>query len=396
MDVIGQLLRSSLLTELGDDQDRVGPVRSAAQDLATTLASELRALVPYAVVAAIDESTPPAATPLAAAEDALLGRWETFRNAFSGPPTEILRAVTLAGVVEATDGDDALRQAAWYALRTAIDCLPAGRWDVPLADLAVSWEPGIHDSIAAIWSPPTTASRLRMPTIPKVDDKRIPISTSLRDRAKELEGAANYNTFSQQLQSEFAQHVEQIIGVSEVLAAEALKRSVDQLKDFSSILGARLREVVVANERTMEAQRLRGELLWWRQTAFSARLSRAYGELSSADVAIAAAIDLHDIVPPIAPLAVEHLLADLVHSAAGGAEVTVAALASADQASALPSAAGAVPATLTDAVRAGVETPLVPSGKVLAGGRAAVLLFRDLQARRLANTEPPEPPGETE
>lgn len=396
MDIIGGLLRASLLMELGDDQDRVRRVRSAAHDVGAELAGKSRALVPYAVTAAVDESTPAAATPLAAAERALLSRWETFRNAFPGPPTEILRAVTLAAVAEVVEADDALRQAAWYALRTVTECLPAGRWHAPVADLGSGWEPAIRGSIAAVWSPTTAANRLRMPTISKIEDERIPIDTPLRSRAQELEDAQNYSTFAEELQGEFVNHVEEVISVSEVLAAEAYKRSVAQLKDFAMGLGARLREALAAQDKTMEAMRQRSELLWWRQTAFSARLSCAYADFRPADVAIAAAVDLHDIVPSIAPLAVEHLLADLVLEAAGAVEVTVAALAAADQANALPDAVEAEPPTLIDAVRDGKETPLVPSGKTLTAARAAVLIFRDLQARRLADTEPSDQLGEGE
>ncbi|WP_194822195.1 GTPase-associated system all-helical protein GASH [Micromonospora sp. S-DT3-3-22] len=396
MDVIRGLLRSSLLTELGDDEDRVGRVRGAAQDLAAQFAGELRTLVPYAVVAAIDELVPATAAPLAAAENALLERWETFRNAFPGQPTEILRAVALAAVADVVDNDDAMRQAAWYALRTATECLPAGRWANPVTDLAAEWEGKVRSSITGIWSPAPAPSRLRMPTIPKAEDEKIPIDTPLRNRASELEDAASYNVFAQQLQGEFAEHVEQVIGVSEVLAAEAHRRSVTQLKDFATGLGARLREALAAQEQTMEAVWLRSELLWWRETIFSTRLSRSYADLDPADVAIAAAVDLHNIVPLIAPLAVEHLLADLVHDAAGSAEVTVAALAAAGQVDALPGSANIAPATLVDAVCGGTQTPLVPSGQTLPAGRAAVLLFRDLQARRLAATAPPEQPGDVE
>ncbi|NED51778.1 hypothetical protein G3I24_12805 [Micromonospora aurantiaca] len=394
MDVIGRLLRASLLTELGDDEDRVKRVRSAAQDLAAELVDESRELVPYAVVAAIDESTPVTATPLAAAERALLEQWETFHNAFPGQPTEILRAVTLAAVVEVVGDDDALRQAAWYVLRTTIECLPAGRWCAPVTDLAEELDGAVRGDITAIWSPPTASSRLRMPTIPRAEDERIPVETELRGQARQLAEAANWQVFTQELYSEFGEHVDGIIDVAERSAAEGHKRSVAHLKEFASAVGTRLREALGAHDQTLNAVRLRGELLWWRQTAFSSRLSRPYADLHPAEVAIAAALDLRDIVPQVAPLAVEHLLADLVHEAVKSADVTVTALAAADQAEALPGSTDFAPATLIDAVRSGTETPMVPSDQTLTAGRAAVLLFRDLQARRLAAA--PVQPSEAE
>jgi hypothetical protein len=395
VDLIGELLRSSLLTELGDDEDRVGRVRSAVKDLTAEFLSGSRALVPYAVIAAIDESIPADAAPLALAERALLDSWVTFRNAFPGRPTEILRAVALAAVADVADGDDSLRHAAWYALRTAIECLPAGRWDVPVTGLAAHLDELVRRNIANVWSPATVPNRLRMPTILKVDDKRIPVNTPLRNRAEELEGAANYNVFAQQLQGEFAKHVDQLVGVSEILSAEAYKRSVAQLRDFAAGLGSRLRDALAAQDQAMEAVRLRSELLWWRQTAFSPRISRSYADLDPADVAIVAAVDLHEMVPPIAPVAVEHLLTSLVNTATSTADLAVEALRDAEHSRSLP-ATDHTPAMLIDAVGNGTETRVVPHGQSVTVSRAAVLIFRDLQARRLTAMEPPERSGEEE
>jgi hypothetical protein len=353
MDVIRRLLRSSLLTELGDDEDRVGRVSNAAGDLAAELASRSRTLFPYAVVAAIDQSTPATATPIAAAEQALLSQWATFRNAFPKPPVEMLRAVTLAAVVVAVDADNGLKNAAWYTLRTVIESLPVGRWDALVTDLAVDWETKTRENIAAVWSPPIAPSRLRMPATPSID-------------------------------------------LSELAVPQAHQRSVSVLKEYVVAVGAKVREVVTAQDQIMKAVRLRNELLWWRMAAFSDRLSRGYTELDPADVAIATALDLHEMVPPIAPIAVEHLLADLVRHVAGSNVGTpVLTLATAEQAGALPAASDDTPATLIDAIAGKSESPVVPAGQELTAERAAVLLFRDLQARRLVAQEPLEQQGNT-
>jgi hypothetical protein len=154
MDVIGELLRASLLTELGADEGRVARVRGAAEDLAAELAGDSRALVPYAVIASVDESTSATASPLAAAERALFARWETFANAFPASPTEVLRAVTLGAVVDAAARDHALRQAAWYALRSVTECLSIGRWASPTADAGnADWDDSHRSSTRHSTSP---------------------------------------------------------------------------------------------------------------------------------------------------------------------------------------------------------------------------------------------------
>ncbi|PRY19987.1 GTPase-associated system all-helical protein GASH [Pseudosporangium ferrugineum] len=396
MDVIGALLRSSLLTELGDDEDRVQRIRAAEQALSIELAGKSRGLIPHAVIAALDASTPAAATPLATAEKVLLDEWVTFRNAFPERPTEILRALVLAAVARAAASDDALQQAAWYSLRSAVECLPVGRWAEPIAELAAEWDDAVSPAVATLWQPSPAAARLRMPTVAKVDLEKIAIKTPLRDRSQQLQENGNYNNFAQSLQADYASHVDQLVGVSEILSAEAYKRSVAQLREFVSLLGGRLREVIGVHDQRVNAVLLRSELLWWRQTAFSARLSRAYGDLSVADAAIAAAVDLHSIVPAIAPLAVEHLLADLTQDVTKRAELNVAALAEAEQASQLVGSPEPTPLGFIDAISSAVDTPLVPPGQALSASRAAVLIFRDLQARRLADTSPPEQLGDSE
>lgn len=352
MDLIGELLRSSLLKELGDDKDRVGYVRGAAKDLAAEFSGKSRAVVPHAILAGIDEATPASVASLVAAEHALLGRWETYFNAFPGKPVEIIRAVTLAAVADVVASDRLLRYAAWYSMRNAVECVPAGRWIGPISHLVESWDNALSIDIAAIWSPTQKASsKLRMPTIPRAD---------------------------------------QITDPAGAIAQEAHKHSNAQLREYSSALGTRLRETLAAHEQTIEAVRLQSALLWWHQTAFSSRLRCGYDELSHADVVIAAAVDLHDVVPEIAPLAVEHLLANLVHNVTCAADVTIVALSRAGEAQTLPDPAAVGPATLIDAVRGEATTPLAQRDQAIPAGRAAILLFRDLQARRLASAEPLE------
>jgi len=388
VDVVGELLRSSLLTELGDDQERVDRVRAAVAAMATDLASRNRPLVPSMVIAALDERTTVDTTILDDAANYLLEVWETFRIAFAAPPVEILRAVAFAALVEAAEKDEAVMQAAWYTARTAVELVPAGRWAVTVAAAIDGWRAPVESAITARWVPVAASASLRMPGLQPTADRTIKVNTDLRDRAAKVTESGNWQTFSQQLMGQFEQIVSDLIVVSESLAAESQGRAVSDVKEFASALGSKLRETIGAQEQAVEAIELRSALLWWRQSRFSERLSLRYDELAGpADIAIAAAYDLHLMVPPLAPISVEHLLADLVASVADGpAKIRLLDLVPSAEMAVLPdSPDGATPATLVDALaRPGTTTPLLAEKTEITPARAAVLLFRDLQARRLA------------
>src|SRR5680860_1127914 len=189
-----------------------------------------------------------------------------------------------------------------------------------------------------------------------------------------------------QLQAEFEGFVKDLVNVAGLAATEAEKRAHTLLKEFAGPLGTKLRDALAAVERGNDASRLRINLLWWRQTAYSERLSKPYADLEApAAVAAAAAADLHAQVPDLAPVVVEHLLADLVSSVTPDARVDAANLGAAGRETGIGGADPvATPAVLLDvATGAAATSPLLPDGQTLAAARAAVLLFRDLQARRL-------------
>lgn len=397
MDVVGELLRSSLLTELGDDQERVDRVRAAVAAMATDLVGRNRPLVPSTVIAAFDERTAVDTTILDDAANYLLEVWETFRIAFPAPPVEILRAVAFAALVEAAEHDEAVMQAAWYTARTAVELVPAGRWAVTISGAVDRWRTPVDSAIAAHWIPAAAAATLRMPNLQPTTDRAITVKTDLRDRAGKVAESGNWQTFSQQLMGQFEQIVTDLIAIPESLAAESQRRAVAEVKEFAGALGAKLREAIGAQDQAVQAIELRSALLWWRQSRFSERLSVRYDELAGpADIVIAAAHDLHRMVPPLAPISVEHLLADLVASVADGpAKMRLLDLAPSAEIAVLPdNPHGATPATLVDALaHAGTTTSLLDENTEITPARAAVLVFRDLQARRLAAAPSEEEPA---
>ena len=388
MNVIGELLRKGLLTEIGEDETRLGMVRAASTALSERFIGELRSLVPQALVAAVDESTDAGAWPLIVADEELVAKWETVRNAFNGPPLALLRAITLSAVATAADKDPDILAAGWYSLRSVLEELPAGGWADPLTELAKGWDDTVWISVADAWSPMPASSRIMMPSVAKFDEDRIGVDTPVREHASSFAAQGNWQVFAQELISQYPNHVNELVAASEAVAAEAHRLSVEQLRSYSSELGKKLREVIQAQEDSIESMRLRGELLWWQETAFSPSRRVGYSELKPVELPLVAAYDLHQLLPKIAPLAAEHLLSRVVEITSDDATVSIDELG--DVAVDFAAGIGNQPALVLDAVQTGVDTPLKARGEGMKAGRAAVLIFRELQARRLTVVEAPK------
>lgn len=386
MDLIGELLHRRLLTEIGEGEERLAMVRDAARALSQRFKGDLRSLVPHAVVAAIDENCGAETDPLAEAYEELAAQWETVRNAFDGPPLSLLRAITLAAVATAAEDDSNILTAGWYSLRTALEELPAGSWAEPLGDLLKTWDDAAWESVRASWSPVSVSSKVTMPAVSKVDDDRIttPTGATARENAATFVASNNWQHFAIAMMPEYPAHVEALVSASEVAAAKAVRQSNEDLRTFAGELGKKLREILAAQENAIESTRLRGELLWWERTAFSPTRRIGYSDLQPAEVPVVAAYDLHLLMPEVAPLAAEHLLSGVVATATGGAKVSIEDLSGA--ADSLPAGSRHTPTLVLDAAQSDAETQLLARSNDMTAGRAAVLLFRDLQARRLSGT----------
>ena len=386
MDLIGELLQRRLLTEIGEGEERLTMVRDAGLTLSKRFKGDLRSLVPHAVVAAVDEDCGAKTEPLLQAYEELAAQWETVRNAFDGPPLSLLRAITLAAVATAAEEDSNVLAAGWYSLRTALEELPAGSWAEPLGDLAKTWDDAVWESVEASWSPMSVSSKVTMPSVSKFDDDRItvPTAATAREEAANFVASGQWQTFASTMFTGYPAHVEALVSASEVAAAKALRQSNEDLRTFAGELGKKLRDILAAQENAIESTRLRGELLWWQRTAFSPTRRVGYSDLEPAEIPVVAAYDLHLLMPQVAPLAAEHLLSGVVAKASANAKVSIDDLSGA--ADSLPAGSGHTPTLVLDAAQSDAKTRVLARSKDMKAGRAAVLLFRDLQARRLSGT----------
>ena len=373
-DTIGKLLRAGLLVNLGEDQERADRLRAASKHLRDGFLSDTRADIPSALLAAVDEDGPSDVPVLKAARAAIVDQWEMFENAYvQRDPSSILRAVTLDAVVAATEADPQVEAAVWYTLRDVAQVVSAGRWAQPITDFLNDLDAKVSQRINETWEPIARSPSLRMPSV----------SAAGKTELAKVAGLEEFITATEEQGIDHALR-ENLPNLLENLS----KAETEHLKSVVHTLGERLRDVLAAHESLLMAVARRDTLLWWRLGGRSNRLGVRYQEApDTATAVVATAFDLHDRASDVAPVAVEHLLIDVLHEAELSEEqVTIDAMAAACGQLQLTTPIDVSPPLLVvDVVVGGLD----PNGLVCAlrepmpAPIAATTLFRELQIRRL-------------
>lgn len=389
-DTIGRLLRAGLLAHLGDEPNRAAWLRTASAQLREQYLAGLREDVPSALLAAVDESATADFSVLKRAEDAIVAQWETFNNAYAQKdPVEVLRAVTFDAVIGATGEDEALAAVAWYTLRNTMDRVSMGRWVSPVAEITADLGSVVDKRIQALWSPGNASSSLRMPPVPQPKNSATETSVSgLQAFREQLKSAGNPQQAANALTNHLPGVVDGLVELVNQRTNTAFAEQADQLKDLMAKLGERLRIALELQEQSLAAVSRRDTLLWWRMAARSPLLESRYREAPDAvTAAVAAAFDLHRNVPDVTPVAVDHLLADVLNEAdVGEQEVTIELMREVCQRLDVTApTAMASPPLLVDVVLGRCDREAMPRGMrgPMAARDAALFLFRDLQVRRM-------------
>ncbi len=185
-------------------------------------------------------------------------------------------------------------------------------------------------------------------------------------------------------------------------ALQGLANSIDLGAASQSIeaYAQDLSRTIASAIRPIHATALRSRVLFWREALYSPRLQLSYRRVPSSARVLALAIDLHDIVPPHSPLAIEALLEEAARAVsedesipladflgvidAVPSELTTALGRGKPQSGRSPLLslvremiwAGQVPEALSARIGVDPSTPITLP-------ELSVWLFRDLQAERL-------------
>lgn len=381
------LLKAGLLGELGDDDQRRERAETAVQGVTEWLMGDGRPRLAAALLRSIDESTAPLDDPvLSYADKCLVDAWPAVRNVFPERPTELLRAIVLQAAVSAAARDDDLEAVTWYVFRTVGALgVPVGRWEAVLGAEASRIDAAVSNRLDLTWLPSADIGELRMPTTTAAGPIKAPrkgsevLKQALEPYKDNLEG------YYQQVSAALGQHVPPALAGLEaaITAMVSGSPSGGELKAFAEKLGVVLRAQLKAQWAVVEASRLRETLLWWRLAAHSDVLGKRYADVSDpALCAIAAAMDMRQLSPRVAPIAVEHLLGEAM-ATNGGTEpsITIADLTTAwkrlgQEHDVDVNGYG----LLVSAIAAGSdEVSILAVPEALTPAGAATLVFRDLQ-----------------
>lgn len=395
-DVIGRLLRAGLLTHLGDEEERAERLRAASVKLAEDYSGPDRDAVPSALFAAVDETGVGDESVLVRARECIIEEWETFANAYAQrDPAEVLRAVTFDAVMRAAAHDPDIETAVWYALRNAAERVDVGRWDAEVTAIIDEVADAVRERIENLWLPGDASSSLRMPGVPDPDGSGEELQVTGFQEMKNTISGQNPQQIAQTLGQRLPDLIENLFQAVASHTEAASAAQTKQLKDVVSSLGGKLRDVLELHERTLAAVARRDRLLWWRLGGRSQLLGLKYEQAANpASAAVAAAFDVVDSVPEAAPVAVEHLLLDVLEqSGMADTEVSVEELREAcrDLKVSVPTARWEPP-LLIDVTVTGADAAAMCGGMQddFTCGEAAVMLFRDLQTRRLLASATPD------
>ena len=391
-DVIGQLLKAGLLRNLGDDQERANRLRAASVQLCDQYRNSARSRVPSALIAAVDEDTPPDLTILNTARDEIVKQWEMFENAYAQQdPAAILRAVVFDGVIAAARADKQISAAAWYTLRNAAGTVSAGRWSAQVESIAATLGAAVASEIDQLWVPEVDTSSIKMPSVSARGASRAKLTVAgLKEFLEEVQ--PHLDSDPQQVANLVGRHAPKLLeALLRTVAAHAEaegKAEAERLREILRALGEKLRGALRLQEQALAAIARRDRLLWWRLGGRSRLLGTGYADAQDpASGAVAAAVDLHRQVPSLAPHAVEDLLVDVLREAnLADKDVAIDAMVAAATKMQLITKADAIrPFLLSDVVVGGCDLGGLPSAHAdtMSAADAAVRLFQGLQVRRL-------------
>ena len=409
IDILQKFLDKGLL-DLGEDRERFGYVKSAAEDLAKKLLENRQDLVAASSVVMggeISEDEPI----IRMCKEAMTTHWQTYASRFPSKAIQLFRATLLQAIALITeqDSDTSNTGIIYYTTCGLLPYVATKREDEIFRKFLASLAQKVEDEAATVWALSRNSECPKIQYSDGVPAAAAIDAKTLKEALKNAIGPAGGSGANPQWPSSNAgEWLEHYGGGSATAISVAITSAI---KDVVLKLVAQSRSDALAAVKAMNdksvgvaADNLRADILYWKEALFSSSKNVSYRQLSHDGMIYWAAQDLHQRVPRFHPLSVEFFLRETVRSAIGDREAKkrltleqFSAGAAADVESALstPSdidisqrltplqAVHASVAKKLDAHEASVRTGIPPQ-TAIQRDEMAVLLFRDFQVRRLA------------
>ena len=432
--MLHQFLEVGML-DIGAYREKLQFLQHRAQTLMYELNEDPAKIISYTLVA-LDPAIPPDDRVITEAYTAVKQPWPTIVNRFRDVPRELLRGVIFAAL-DLVTADPRFATIAWL---TGASYLPYAHLDreAPMCDAFIGRLGTAAEAQAvAHWSGDATRPTTPVPSfdaavpeveVPEVDEKTLTqrfaeAAGPYDDQSQSRSTGPNANPQSPSTYPnhawapEFAKRAAAgvaaaVDGVSDAQMTEVTNVLTDygkQLQDYAVALEAMFNEAMGRLAKQGPSIIHQTELLWWKEALYSPSLRRSYRELDPEFAVCVMAYDVHNQVPAICPASVDYLLREAVHAVRAtqsmdeADSMTLAAYAERLQNHAALAATLSLPTTTSSG-----RVPFIALVQAALGGNdmvtediqkrlglnpdqpitldeAAVWIFRDLQAYRLAN-----------
>lgn len=406
IDILQKFLDEALL-DLGEDPERFGYVKSAAEDLAKKLLENRHDLVTASSVVMggeISENEPI----MKLCKEAVTTHWQTYGSRFPSKAIQLFRATLLQAIALITEQDSDTSNTAiiYYTTSGLVPYIATKREDDIFREFLTGLAQKVEDEATRIWALPRYADSPKIQYGDGIPAAAAMDAKTFKEALKNAIGPAGGNgANSSWPSSNTNEWLEHYGGGS----ANAISAAITfAIKDVVPKMVAHSRnDILTAVKATNDqmigvvADNLRADILYWKEALFSPSKKVSYRHLSHDGMIYWAAQDLHLRVPRFHPLSVEFFLRETVRSAIGDKEakkkLTLEQFfaGAASDVESVPSevhtsqrltplqAAHAAVAKKLDGHEASVLTGIPPQ-TAIQRDELAVLLFRDFQVRRLA------------
>jgi hypothetical protein len=272
-------------------------------------------------------------------EELVIAEWPTLRNTHVNRPRELLRSLIIDALATSISKNPKVAGVVW---NTAVSPLSHGQTRLGRAKSlieklmlqardAAEAEAILIAGMAPTFSPKRSRKKASTETAPLAVAGRISDKDILQDIGKAagpqypagqpIENAnPHWSNQAQHWSLEFAPRMTSAVVKAVNLGITKLAESING--SLASYVGGlqnqfseQLREVEqVQSEiaRGHDMSRMRLDVLWWSEALYSPQLQLGYRELELPVAAVAAAVDLVAIVPPLAPASVRYVLGETV------------------------------------------------------------------------------------
>lgn len=284
-----------------------------------------------ATLVALDQNVPQDDPILDEVEELLKKKWPLVRNKYTDRPATLLRAIILESLFNLMQENKDITNIVWLTGSNLFPFLTVSN-ETPILqnwlheagksaenNAATEWE--LLDDIKSINIPNFTLGKIVLPTV-TVDKDGFAAglnTAAMNGQQLSQNSIQNYNnggygTIRQEWSTAFSNAAAEtfftVFSKAFTSVTNALNTiNIDKpINDFFTAFKDDLRKTLSASIKSGEKLKLRSQILWWKETLYSASTQMSYREMTPGEAALTMAVDLAAATSPIYPASIDYIL----------------------------------------------------------------------------------------